>query len=548
MDRSIKARAVLGLTPVATFKQTRKNDDYTINKLGIDSKILMENAGKAAFENILDFVEDKGFSSSKFVILAGGGNNGGDGYVIARYLKRAGFDVRCVQVSEPKTDECEYNYALCKKVGVEIFPLEKFESKLSETLLERIVVVDAVFGTGFKGKVEGRIRALMEKVAKYQRNGRVLVVAIDVPSGWGSEDGFYLPADLIVTFQYFKREFLTEELLSKTCVKVVDIGLFEPVSGEGGSEEQGNDLEPKGYMLRDCYVLLRKKEYSHKGMAGKVSIIAGNLGTVGAAIMCSRSCFLAGAGLVYMFIPEEVAPFVDVAVPEVVIEPYDSRDVGFSDDVLLRLEKLRVNSVVVGPGFGLDRGRLFNLKGVLDSFREKECFVVVDADGLQALDGVYNERFLITPHPAEAARLLDVSLEEVLQHKVDTAVELWKKFKTRVLLKGTPSVYFNGKKYFVFNDTEPSLAKAGSGDILAGILGSLLNWEINIELLKRGLVDVEIDSFDAAVILAVKLHIEAAKVASVETGKVACYPTKIVEAIPKVLKSWEGIVSEEIIY
>jgi len=452
-----------------TAAQMRELDRRTI-EAGTPGKVLMERAGKGVVDAMLDrWLEYRG----PILIVAGKGNNGGDAFVVARHLaQRAGTAVTLLlacKKNEIKGDALFHFRKVPKSVKIVSATSGYFDSAR--------VIVDGLLGTGLSGEVRSPYRELIEQV---NRCKRACVVAIDIPSGLhadtGEPLGVAVRADLTVTMGLPKVGLLKPAATSHVGeLEIVDIGIPAQFVSETASDAElitSSDLAP---------LFPRRKRSSHKGDYGHLLVLAGAEGYHGAAVLCAEAAARAGAGLVTLGVPRRIYPVVAAQCREVMVRPVpDTLDGTFA---LRAVEEMpscfeRCDAVALGPGLSQDdETKQFVVKILRDCPRP----MVVDADGLNALAGhaeslaLRESPTILTPHPGEMARLINRTTTEVQSDRWDVAHRFARQVGMTVVLKGAGTVVAPPHGSIWINRTGgPALAKGGSGDILTGMIGSLL--------------------------------------------------------------------------
>ncbi|PLV59726.1 NAD(P)H-hydrate dehydratase [Thermotoga sp. KOL6] len=447
---------------VTTSQEMKKIDEITIKDFGVDSRILMERAGLSA---VLAMEEELGnLSEHKFLVFCGGGNNGGDGFVVARNLLGIAKEVSAVFLGRRKTPDCEYNYNLYVKFGGKL--LEQFDESI---LGEYDVIVDAIFGTGLKGEITGEYVKVIESINR----SNAYVVSIDIPSGVSADSGKVMGvavrADLTVTFGAPKIGHLLFPGREHTGkLKVANIGhpssLFDSIKRRVITKEYVSSLLPN-----------RPKD-SHKGTYGKVLIIAGSKFYSGAPVLSGMGALKVGAGLVTLLTPFPQNLVATSNFPELISVPIET-DEGFfgkrNVEECLKLSE-KVDVVAIGPGLGNNEQ---TKEFVNDFLKRLEKPAVVDADGINVLDpSILVERThptVITPHPGEMARLSKRSVENI-KYNYAFAEEFARDHHCVVVLKSATTIVTDGESTY-FNITgNTGLSKGGSGDILTGMIAAFM--------------------------------------------------------------------------
>ena len=463
---------------LVTAEQMRTIDTRAIEGMSVPGVALMENAGRGVFSVIEEEIGEVGDLS--FVIVCGRGNNGGDGFVVARFLKNAGAKVTSYLLgakSEVRGD-AKINLDIALKAKIEVVEIrsEASVSKLEKGLNAADVAVDAIFGTGFKGATDG----LPAKVVEVLNQFEGLVFSVDVPSGLdsttGQTEGPCVVADVTATLCLPKRGLLLYP--GRQCagdVYVVDIEV-----PSAAIEEEKVKVE----LIDESYVesaLPLRPHGAHKGRFGHLLVVAGSLGMTGAAALASMSALRVGCGLVTLAIPASLNDAMEVKLTEVMTLPLpetESRTLAPEglDAILSFLEK--IDALAIGPGLSTNPE---TRKLVLKLLPEVKCPTVVDADGLNCLSfdmSVIRKckaPLVLTPHPGEASRLIGTSASEIDRERIDYAVSISKRFSSILVLKGAPTVVANTEGLAYVNQTGNSgMATGGSGDVLTGMIGGFL--------------------------------------------------------------------------
>lgn len=428
----------------------------------------MENAGRGA----ASVIEARlGGASGPVRVVCGAGNNGGDGFVVARRLLSLGYDVRVLFASNRsrlKGDALANHDAWAGVGGPTLVVGESDLDALSSELGSARVVVDALFGTGLDRDVVGFFAAVIERMNR----ASAMRVAIDIPSGLdantGRPLGVAVRATETVTFAHPKLGLWTSRGAEYAGpITVVDIGVPPALVERVG--HSARILE-----RRDVASWLVPRPFSaHKGSAGRVAVVAGSPGKTGAALLSARGALRAGAGLVTICTSPAAAEALDRRVLEEMTAQIDSADVEGSLDALVGA----ADSVVVGPGIGLDDAARRIVEHVV--FRSP-VVKVVDADALTLLAGRLGElrraagQIILTPHPGEMARLLGGAAAEVEADRFGAVSRAVSLSGAVVLLKGARTIIGAPEVKPVVNPSgTPALATAGSGDVLSGVLAAL---------------------------------------------------------------------------
>ena len=436
--------------------QMKAADQYTIQKLEVPSLELMEHAAQACVQ----VLEDEKVDLSHVCVVCGSGNNGGDGFAIARILQNNRYSVEtfCVGNPEHYTEETQEQMHRLQECGGKITYGMPQEDSYS-------VIIDAVFGVGLSRKVEGRYRQVIEQMNRM----RGTKFAVDIPSGLSATTGCILgcafKADYTVTFQLKKIGLeLSQGRTMAGRVIVPDIG----ISTDSICEDQeivrtaGKDIYRK--MLPD------RPEDSNKGTYGRLLVIAGSKGMAGAAYLNAHAAYMTGAGLVRIYTSSDNREILQTLLPEAIITTYEE----YNKEELLSLLTW-ADSVCIGSGLGMSRLSEKILKTVIE-YVKVPC--LIDADGLNLLaennnylNQMAERRFVITPHMKEMSRLTDTPVEELKADRIQILKDFISRYRITCVLKDSRTLIASEEKGIRMNLTGNSaMAKAGSGDVLAGVI------------------------------------------------------------------------------
>lgn len=442
-------------------------DKYTIEHEPISSLELMERASRIFVENLL-----KRFKSyRKFAIVAGWGNNGGDGYAVARLLSADGMEVTVYRVMEEmqQSVDCERNCRCWSGVLQEVRGAADFEPE------EDVLVIDALFGAGLNRPVKGIAAAVIRKINSLPNR----VVAIDVPSGLmgeepsGGDGGAVVRADYTFTFQFPKLAFMLPESYPFVGEwEVLDIGLHRGFMAE--KPTSWHYLTEAGVAA----LLPRRNKFAHKGTNGHGLLYAGSDGMRGAAILAAKAAVRSGIGLLSLYEPGEGAAVLQQSVPE----------------ALLLLQEVKswdvYSAVAAGCGIGKGEVAVRRLQMLLKNRKGK---IVLDADALNILSehpelfGLLPEGCILTPHPKEFERLAGKSVNDF--ERLNKMSNFANRYKIYIVLKGAHSIIAAPDGMFYFNMSgNPGMAKGGAGDVLTGVLLALL--ANGVEPLEAALIGV----------------------------------------------------------
>lgn len=448
---------------IAGVEMMREIDRIAVEEIGIPASVLMENAALACLRNL-------DLSKGYFVIVCGRGNNGGDGFAIARHLYCMDKEVDVFYISEGSDykSETHTNFRILKKLGVPMTPLTSDTMwSFREALRDADVVIDSLMGTGVARTLRDFIKQVIQEIninSKY-------VLSVDVPSGMNADTGEAMgqvvDADLTVTFQCMKRGFLDYGAMPRLGKVVVEnIGIPGPVEAKAEKGEYLTD-----HSLARSLVPVRDKA-GFKGNYGKVLVVAGSSGFTGAALICTEAAISTGSGLVTICSREEVFQSIVMRLREAMsLHPDDLEEGTGKADV-----------VVFGPGLGNNDETFDMLLRVVKSMQEnggRSRTLLIDADGLNVLKGRteilthLGFNVILTPHVGEMSRLCGKPSPEILKSRIDTARDFAIEHKCIVVLKGYNTVISDGKKTYVNPTGSSAMAQGGMGDALAGIIGSL---------------------------------------------------------------------------
>ncbi|MGI8858591.1 MAG: NAD(P)H-hydrate dehydratase [Rubrobacteraceae bacterium] len=451
--------------------------DNTAQQLGIPGGVLMERAAVAMAEEILERYPPHSLRG-RALAVCGGGNNGGDGFVIARELHCRGVEVSVVATKDEYSGDPATNLAVLRNLGVEIHGPERLDDLLDGTVL----VVDALLGTGFSGEVREKEAALIREL----NDARITTVAVDVPSGvdgsTGEVAGESVRADATICAHAAKIGCVISPGREQAGeVIVVDIGI--PPEADVEPSLSWTDADS----LRG--VVPRTEEPAHKYSAGALLVVAGSRAMTGAPVMSVQGAQRAGCGIVFLATPESAAPAVDLKLTEALVYGVaEGDDGGMTSGALEQILEHtgRASALAVGPGIGTGEESLRLVEGIL---REAEVPVLLDADAVTALAGSdalakRSAPTVITPHAGELGRLMGSGAREVSAHRLRSARQVAEQHGCCVLLKGSDTLIVEGERAAVNSTGSVALATAGTGDVLTGVIGALLS---------RGM-----DAYDAA--------------------------------------------------
>lgn len=464
---------VLNAAEMATIDRT------TIEKIQIPGVVLMENAGLGVVEEIEEFLED--VTGKQIVIFCGKGNNGGDGYVIARHLYHRGADVAVFLAGDKKAikGDALINLRILDNMGIEVTEIATLDEISPFDHID--LVVDALLGTGVTGAVTGFFGELIH----YMNSLDAPIVSVDLPSGMetdtGAVHGACVQSDLTVTMAHLKTGLLFSPARDHAGeISIIDISVPPEVS---------EALQGKKYLVEKQDILDRLPKRSldaHKTSCGKVVVVAGSVGMTGAAALASLASLQVGAGLTKLGIPSSLNPILEQKLTEVMTVPLaetDSQSISIkAKDQLADLVEW-ADVLAVGPGLSTHPETIEFVKWLVTTAKKP---MVLDADGLNALaqspDLIknYPGELIITPHPGELSRLIDLSVAEIQNDRLNVIRKLAQAWGKVIVLKGGPTVTAAPNGDLFINSTgNPGMATGGSGDVLTGIIAGLLAQKLN---------------------------------------------------------------------
>ena len=519
---------------VVTAAEMRQIDQDTIEGIGIPGIVLMETAGSA----IVRAIEHHYPTCQRIGILAGKGNNGGDGIVIARQLAHIGQDVRLFLVSPPEsfTGEAAVNLQIAKNLKLRIeeiltdAALETEESVSLNHTASCELLVDAIFGTGLRGKVREPIATIINTI----NNLSIPILSVDLPSGLDADTGHPLGtcvrADRTVTIGLPKRGLLVHpgaEFAGK--LEVVDIGFPEQVVGAQNIKVHWTTAAEAAEWVPS------RPSASHKGTYGRVLVIAGATGMTGAAALASKAALRAGAGLVTLATPKHLNPILEGLLPEVMTLPLPETEAGSlavsATSTILEFAEKTESVLAIGPGLSQNPETVALVHQLV---RENQAQglglrMVIDADGLNALAQatelipLLGKDAVLTPHPGEMARLTNTSVPTLELDRISTAQQFAYEQGVTLVFKGAPTVTgtLNGNVWI--NSTgNPGMATGGMGDVLTGVITGLIAQGVSSE--KAGA-------------LGVYVHGLAGDIVSERLGTHGLIASDVLKAVPEAIAS-----------
>ncbi|MGI6679312.1 MAG: NAD(P)H-hydrate dehydratase [Dehalobacterium sp.] len=514
---------------LVTAEEMRQLDQTAINDYQIPGIVLMENAGLAVMSVIREQFPES-LLRGRILVFAGKGNNGGDGLVIARHLANAGCEVKIFLLCKPEelNGDALINWNVIRKMNLpyQIIITDRDLNLVKVGLMYTELIIDGIFGTGFKGQAQGTIAKLIDLI---NESGKP-VLAIDLPSGMEANTGWVkgscIQAQVTVTMGLPKIGMVLDPGAKFVGQMIVaDISFPRVLITQGQFTRNLLDQE-----LCQSFFPIRESD-GHKGSYGHVVVIGGAPGMTGAVALSAWAAVRSGAGLVTAAIPIGLNGILENKLTEAMSLPLPETSEGcFSTEGLELLKKILPRKVaVLGPGLSRHQEALGLVKGLI---RDIPCPLVVDADALFPLkecrELLENSSYpvILTPHPGEMSRLIGRTVAEIQKDRVAAVTDCARRYRSIVVLKGARTLIATPEGHLYVNTTgNPGMATGGSGDVLAGMIGAFL---------AQGLAGVE------AAALAVYLHGRAGDLAAVEKSQTGLAAGDIVNYLPKTLLEFEG--------
>lgn len=514
---------------LVTAQQMQTIDRQTIESFGIPGRVLMENAGRGAFDTFLDHFRNREFRS--VCILAGRGNNGGDGFVVGRYLMERGITTTMVLLSstDKVRGDAKANLTLAEKAcrktpcgSVTEIPDQKSFNRRKAELGSHDIFIDAILGTGLKSEVKG----FFKSVIQWLNERKQPVFSIDIPSGLNADTGQVcgaaVKADATATFAFAKAGHILFPGNEHTGdLTVIDIGIPGFIS----------DQEPLHLELLEesgiAGFFPDRPFTAHKGNFGHLMVIAGSKGKTGAAVLCSNAAARSGAGLVTLAVPQDNYPLPGTLFPEIMTTVVRGNREGAFDvkDLDNLLEEARTKTALaVGPGLGT---RSATRKLVEELVLNSPVPMVMDADALNgiALDPKIlagaRSPLILTPHPGEMARLTGSDTAAVQKDRMTVGQDFARYHGVTLVLKGAQTlICLPDGQTAISPSGNPGMASGGMGDVLTGMIGGFLAQELPPA---------------AAAKAGVFIHGRCADHLSVQTGGFGFLASDIISIIPKTI-------------
>ena len=495
------------------------------NLKGMSFLEMMENAGAACFNAICSVAGDA--SGSRVTVLCGSGKNGGDGFVIARYLNNSGFCTKVVLTcGMPKAEEAVEMFSLMDTKSIGVFDYGTCTAECEEIIRNSDFVVDCIFGIGFKGALRG----ICLDAVSVANSSDVVRISVDIPSGLegnsSAVNGEFFKADYTLAVTCKKPVHVmkpTAELCGKICV--IDIGF---------SSDCYDTVECQFNCADDVYIkalLPARSADSNKGTYGKLLSICGSMRMQGAAVLCANAAVKSGLGLLTCAFPQKAYPAIASKLTEPLMLPLADDESGFLVKEAIAEISDRISqstAVVIGCGLGVTVGTRKVFEAVIEN---ANCPILIDADGLNILSEnidilkTADAPVVLTPHPGEMSRLLSRSIAEIQSDRISACRELAQKTGTVVLLKGCNTVISNGEEVYINPTGNQGMSKGGSGDVLSGIIGSFL---------AQGMDPL------ASAVCGAYIHGLSGDVLVSEYSLTGITPSMMIEVLPKLFSNFEN--------
>lgn len=514
---------------IVTGNEMRQIDQAAESKYGIPGIILMENAGIGVCNVIEEYFPD--LTDLKVMVVCGKGNNGGDGFVIARHLINRGANVIVIRFGNRQDlkGDAKINFQILEQgflKTVQVNHISQFKKLIS--VFNPEVMIDAIFGTGFSGVPKG----IYAEAINFINQLKSFIIAVDISSGVNADDGSVpgkaITADTTVTMGFLKRgHILFPGRRYSGDVWIADLGI--PVNQIG---TEGNDFLIDSEMVR--HALPKRLAEGHKGTFGTALILAGARGFSGAAALTSLAALRSGAGIVKLGVPEAIINPIEKKITEVVkfaLPQTKAQTFAFAGLELILKQVKNADVLAIGPGITTHPE---TQKLELEILKQVKIPTVIDADGINNLTPALLKKIkapkVLTPHPGELSRLIGKSPTEINAQRIDICRKYAREFDSVLVLKGAPTVISNPEgKVFVNPTGNNGLGSGGSGDVLTGIITGLIS---------QG------SSLLNAAIAGVYLHGLAADLAVGEKTEYALIAGDLLKYLPKAFK--EILAEDEI--
>ncbi|MBN1233501.1 MAG: NAD(P)H-hydrate dehydratase [Candidatus Coatesbacteria bacterium] len=508
------------MKPVHLPESMKDIDKKTIEGLGVESKCLMEMAGYSIYKEILS--EKGNVDSENIAIFCGTGNNGGDGFVVARWLsfrKPKDLNIYVMGNEEKFTQDARYNYELAKKLGIKILFLDEELGFDYLPFDDFTIIIDALLGTGVKGSLRSSFCLLLGQI----NNTNAWKIAVDMPTGINGEEGAVsdavFNADMTVTMGALKIPLIlppAREYAGK--IKIADIGFPEKFLKD----------TPFSLFESDDVAIPKRSPQAHKYSVGKIAIFAGSSTYSGAAVLTASAALQSGCGMVRLFVPDCIESICKSFNPSLLVHGLHSTNGTFDGKSISDIELEHYDSIIAGPGLTVSTETEYFLNDVLSL---ASCPLVIDADALNLVAASNDLRELLkkkdykrllTPHRGEFRKLLAKDEISIIRDIQDLSSEL----DAIILLKGMPTMLANKDGKIIFTEAgNQGMATAGSGDVLAGLLGSFI---------------AQFGFSEKVIAESIYIHGHAGNMAASELGMLGITSSDILDFLSKSIKEIAG--------
>lgn len=498
-------------------------------KCGISYKLMMENAGVACARNIRNEIEKNGMIPKRITVICGKGNNGGDGFVIARKLTENGYNVSVIlAMGYPTSQEATYMYKLVLDNGIPTYWYDADKLQALQLIKNSDIVVDALFGFSFRGELDEEMKTLITEM----NSTKSVKFAVDLPSGVhcdsGSCDEACFKADFTIALSSLKPAHIIQPS-SAHCGDIIIAGI--------GIPEESYSVVKNGlytYNKAEIKKLFPKRgSNSHKGTFGHVLCICGSRCMPGAAVMAASAALRSGAGLVTLAFPEGIYGTVSAKLTEALLMPLPENGEGTLSSACLQkllADMDKYSAIVIGCGLGLNEDTKAVVRGVIENSRVP---VIADADALNiiskemAILASRKSDLVLTPHIGEMQRLTKLEKDVIINDKARVAKAFSEHFGVCVAVKGSNTVVAHpgDERVYINNTGNTGLSKGGSGDVLAGLIGGFAAQSFTLQ---------------NALISAVFVHGFTGDVVSERTSKSGMLPTDVVSELAYTMAQFEN--------
>ena len=460
-----------------TAEQTRELDRITIEEFDVSGTVLMERAGAAAFEILKQHWPD----AKTLCIVCGTGNNGGDGFVLARIAHEQGYQVEVIIVGDSNKIKGD---ALAAKQRFEGGGLNTKAYDNGKLPLADLIV-DAIFGTGLKGGVSGDSLYAVNAINQHGTP----ILALDIPSGLIADTGnvFNDSGEVVMATVTISFIGLNQGLLTSRGPDCCGELIFEDLQIPSGVTHKV--ISSVKRLTIPTSIFKKRAKDSHKGLFGHVLVVGGDVGMSGAARLACEAALRTGSGLVSLATRYAHASIISSARPEIMSYPAEREN-----EIKVLLEKASV--IAVGPGLGQSEWAATLFAAAINS--DKQLIVDADALNLLAIEPIQRENWILTPHPGEAARLLNTTVQEIQADRFSAIKKLAQKYGGTIILKGCGSLIYSEETTYVCDKGNPGMASGGMGDILTGIVASLLAQGFSLSEAAKVGVHLHAEAGDAA--------------------------------------------------